>query len=67
MKETVRGSKQFICLLFVVKNGFIMTIPTSHRGTEIKYLLQGGVSGKGIVLAKPSGPLGTSLPWRTLF
>ena len=30
-------------------------------------LLQGGMSGKGILLAKPSGPLGTSFAWRTLF
>jgi hypothetical protein len=34
---------------------------------EIKYLLQGGMSRKGSLLAKPSGPLGTSLAWTTLF
>jgi hypothetical protein len=34
---------------------------------EIKYLLQGGMSGTGSLLAKPSGPLGTLLVWRTLF
>ena len=42
-------------------------IPTSQGGPEIKYLLKGGVSGKGSLLAKPSGPLGTSLAWGTLF
>jgi hypothetical protein len=39
----------------------------SQGGPGIKYLLQGGISGKGSLLAKSSGPLGTSLPWRTLF
>ena len=31
-------------------------VPTSQGGPEIKYLLQGGTSGKGSLLAKPSGP-----------
>jgi hypothetical protein len=42
------------------------TLPTSHDGPEIKYLLQGGMSGKGNSLDNPSRPLGTSLAWRTL-
>jgi hypothetical protein len=41
--------------------------PTSQGRPEIEYLLQGGMSGKGSLLAKPSGPLGTSLAWRTQF
>ena len=36
-------------------------------GPEIKYLLQEGMSGKGFLLAKPSGPLDTASAWRTLF
>jgi hypothetical protein len=42
-------------------------IATSQGGPEIKYLLQGGMFGKGSLLAKPSGSLVTSLAWRTLF
>jgi hypothetical protein len=30
-------------------------------------MVQEGMSEKGSLLAKPSGPLGTSLVWRTLF
>jgi hypothetical protein len=37
------------------------TIPTSQGGPEVKYLLQGGVSGKESLLAKSYRPLGTSL------
>ena len=37
--------------------------PLSQGRPEIKYLLQGGVSGKKGLLAKPSRPLGTSLKW----
>jgi hypothetical protein len=44
-----------------------LTITTSEDGSEITYLLQGGRSGKGSLLAKPSGPLSTLLAWRTLF
>jgi hypothetical protein len=62
MKETVLGSEPFIG--FIVKNG---CVPTSQGGPEIKYLLQGGMSRKWSLLAKPSGLLGTSLAWRTLF
>jgi hypothetical protein len=36
------------------------------EGAEIKYPLQGGISGKGSLLAKPSGPLCTPLAWRTV-
>lgn len=56
-------SKRFI----MVENGCVKLYPTSHVGPEINYLLQGGVSGKGSLLAKPSGLLGTLLAWRTLF
>ena len=51
--KRVLGSK-----LFIVENG---CIPTSQSGPEIKYLLQGRMSGKGNLLARPSGALGTSL------
>ena len=47
-----------------MENGFIST---PQGGPEIKYLLQEGMSGKGSLLAKPSGPLDTSLAWRTLY
>ena len=43
------------------------TVPTSQGEPEIKCLLQGGVAGKGGLMAKPSGPLGTLSAWRTLF
>jgi hypothetical protein len=43
------------------------TVSTSPGGPEVKYLLQGGMSGKGSLLAKSSRPLGTSLAWRTQF
>ena len=47
--------------------GAYHTISTSQGGPEIKYLLQGEMSGKESLLTKPSGPLGTSLALRTLF
>jgi hypothetical protein len=31
------------------------TLPCSQGGPEVKHLLQGGVSGKGSLLAKPPG------------
>jgi hypothetical protein len=40
------------------------TIPTSQGGPEVKYLLQGGESGKESLLAKSFRLLGTSLKWR---
>jgi hypothetical protein len=51
------------CLL-VVENG---CKPPPQGGPWIKYLLQEGMSGKGFLLAKPSGPLDTASAWRTLF
>jgi hypothetical protein len=57
LEETVLGSKVFIaCSSWKNKS-----IPPPQGGPELKYLLQEGMSGKGSVLAKPSGPLGTSL------
>ena len=47
--------------------GAYHTISTSQGGPEIKYLLQGEMSGKESLLTKPSGPLGTSLALRSLF
>jgi hypothetical protein len=57
------GSKQFIVM---AENGCIKPYYTSQRGPEIKYLLHGGMPGKGHLLAKPSGLPGTSLVGRTL-
>jgi hypothetical protein len=48
------------------ENECIKPYPTTQSGTEIQCLLQGGVFGKESLLVKPSGPLGTSLAWRTL-
>jgi hypothetical protein len=60
MKETVHVDPY--CLM--IKNG---CTPTSQGEPEIKYLLQGGTSGKGSLLDKSSGPLVISLTWKTLF
>jgi hypothetical protein len=49
---------QTVYQLFIVENGCV---------SAIKYFLQGGMSGKRSLLAKPPGPLDTSLTWRTLF
>ena len=51
MKETVHGSKQFISCSWLNMDAQC-TIPTSQHRPEIKYLLQGGMSEKGSVLAK---------------
>jgi hypothetical protein len=42
-------------------------IPISQGGQRLKYLLQEEMSGEGSLLAEPSGPLDTSLAWRTLY
>ena len=42
------------------------TVPISQGGPEVKYLLQGGMSGKESLLAKPFRPLCTLLAWRSL-
>jgi hypothetical protein len=54
---------QFISM---AENGFVKSYPTSQDGSEIKYLLQRGMPGKAILLAMPSGSLGTSSEWRFL-
>jgi hypothetical protein len=59
--ETVHSSKQFI---FMTENRCIKPYSTSQDGTDIEDFLQGGMSEKGSLLAKPSRPLGTSLAWR---
>jgi hypothetical protein len=56
-------TKPFIVM---VESKCVKPYPTSQGRPEIKYLLQGGASGKGILLAMPSGPLGISLAWRSL-
>jgi hypothetical protein len=56
LKERDSPWCQTVYWLFIMEND----------GLKIKYLLQGGMSGKGRLLAKPAGPLGTSLAWRTL-
>jgi hypothetical protein len=55
---------QTVCWLFIMENG---CVSTSQGGAEMKYLLQGGISGKGSLLTTSSEPLGTLLAWRTLF
>lgn len=50
--------------LFIVKNG---CMPTSQGGRDIKYLLQGGMSQKEILLFECSVFPSTSFAWRTLF
>jgi len=62
MKETVRSSKMFIGCSWWKMDAYC-TVLNSQGGPEIKYLLQGAMSEKGSLLAKPSGPLGTSLAW----
>ena len=62
MKETVLGSKMVIgCSLWKRDSCPLL------RVDPIQYLLQGGMSGKGNSMAKPSVFLGTSLAWGTLF
>jgi hypothetical protein len=48
----------------MAESGCVKPYPTSQGGPEVKYLLQGGVSGQESLLAKPSRPLGTPLKWR---
>jgi hypothetical protein len=62
MKETVLGSKLFTVIHHV--NEYVLT---SQSVPEIKYLLWERRSRKGSLLANPSGLLGASLAWRTLF
>jgi hypothetical protein len=50
----------------MVESGCVKLYLTSQGGPEIKYRLQGGVSSKESLLAKPSRPLGTSLIWRSV-
>ena len=47
----------------MAENGCVKPSPTSLGGPDTKYILQGELSGKGSLLAKPSEPLGTSLAW----
>ena len=54
-------------LLIVHRGNRKYRVPTSQGGLMIKWLLPGGMSRKGSLLANSSGPLGTSLAWRTLF
>ena len=48
------------------KYGCMKPYSSSQGRPEIKQLFHGRKSGKGNLLAKPSEPLSTSLPWRTL-
>jgi hypothetical protein len=61
-----RESMALNCLLNVHHGKWMNTILSQGR-FEIKCLLQRRMSRKGSLLAKPSGMLGTSLAWRTLF
>jgi hypothetical protein len=49
----------------MAESGRVIPYPTSQGEPEVKYLLQGEMSGKKSLLAKPSRPLGTSLKWRS--
>ena len=53
MKETVHSSKQFVGCSWWTMDAKC-TIPNSQGGPEMKYLLQGGMTGKGSLLAKSS-------------
>jgi hypothetical protein len=50
----------------MAEGGCVKPYPTSQGRPEVKYLLQGGLSGEESLLAKPSRSLGTSLKWRSL-
>ena len=49
----------------MVESGRVKAYPTFQGGPEVKYLLQGRVSGKESLLAKPFRPLGISLKRRS--
>jgi hypothetical protein len=55
---------QTVDQLFIIEN---RCMPPPQSSPEIKYLFHGGMSRKGSLLAKPTGPLDISLAWRTLF
>jgi hypothetical protein len=66
MKETLHSFKLFFNCSRQKMDTYLYS--TTFQGKqEIKYILKGGMSGKKSLSAKPSGPLGTSLAWRTLF
>lgn len=48
----------------MAESGYVKPYPTSQGGPEIKYLFQGGMSGKESLLAKPSRPLDIPLEWK---
>ena len=50
----------------MAESGCVKPYPTSQARPEVKYILQGGVSGKESLLAKSCLPLGTSLKWRSV-
>ena len=62
-EKTVHGSKVYCH----GGNGWVKPYSTSQSGPEFKYLLQGGMSEKGSLLAKPSQPLGYLIRTETLF
>jgi hypothetical protein len=51
-KGEVHGFKAFIVM---VESGCVKPYSTSQGRPEVKYLIQGGVSGKESLLAKPLG------------
>ena len=55
------GPLFFKLFIVMVESGCIKSFPISQGGLEIKYHFQGGMSGKGILWAMLSVPLGTSL------
>jgi hypothetical protein len=64
LKEAVHGFKAFIVM--VERSRWVKSYPTSQDGPKIKYILQGGVSGKESLLVKSSRTLFISLKWRSV-
>jgi hypothetical protein len=50
----------------MAESRWVKPYPISHSGPEVKYLLQGGPSGKESLLVKSSRPLATSLKWKSV-
>ena len=50
----------------MVESGCVKPCPNFQGGPDIKYLFQGGMSGKESLLGKPSRPLRISLKWRSV-
>ena len=65
-KKKKKDSLWFQLFIAMVESKFIKPYPTFQGRPEIKYLLQGEMSGKESLLPMPARPLCTSLAWRSL-